>query len=80
MVRPARQPDRPGARDYFEAAISLLMLVLGIRILWNLRTSLRGLILVVGLSFIGFSLYRLYWVAVYLRNRRAVAVKRGAGG
>ena len=64
-ARIAVRPDRLGARDYFQILISALMLVLGVRILMNLRASPRLMILVVGLSFIGFSLYRLYWVVVY---------------
>lgn len=85
---PRSLPDRLGARDYFQILISGLMFVLGIRILTNLRDSPRLMILLVGLSFTGLSLYRLYWVAIYFRNRRVRApgisetpsAERGDGG
>ena len=68
--RESEIPDRPGWRDYFQMATTLLMWVLGAFVLWQtlfVRWAVPSLIF--SISLLLFALYRTKMVLLYFRQK-----------
>jgi len=70
MINPISQPQKLKALDYYQTAISLLMIVFGIVILFrsiNIGISLPQVL--IGGGFLAFGLYRGIFILKYFKNR-----------